>query len=102
MFSFDRGGYAGWSKFSTMTPPELRAADVPPQAASDFFDRERHRVIGGNLSKYRRADVSNVEELPKKFIFVALQLVGDAVSQLAYLELFRRSVRSRPIKAVAG
>ncbi len=88
LFSFDRRGYAGWSKFSAMTLPELRSADVTTQAAADFFDREKQRVIGGNLSKYRQADVSDVEELPERFIFVALQLIGDAVSQLAYLDLF--------------
>jgi len=88
LFCFDRRGYAGWSKFSAMTLSELRAADVSPQAAGDFFDREKQRVIGGNLSKYQQAAVSNVEELPEKFIFVALQLIGDAVSQLAYLDLF--------------
>ena len=88
LFSFDRRGYAGWSKFSAMTLSELHSADVPPQAAKDFFNCEKQRVIGGNLSKYRQADVSNVEELPEKFIFVALQLIGDAVSQLAYLDLF--------------
>lgn len=88
LFSFDQRGYAGWSKFSAMTLPELRAADVSSRTASDFFDREKQRVIGGNLSKYRQADVSSVEELPESFIFVALQLIGDAVSQLAYLDLF--------------
>lgn len=88
LFSFDRRGYAGWSRFSAMTLAELHAADISPQAAADFFDREKQRVIGGNLSKYRQADISNVEELPEKFIFVGLQLIGDAVSQLAYLNLF--------------
>lgn len=88
LFSFDRRGYAGWSKFSAMTLSELHSADVAPQVARDFFEQEKQRVIGGNLSKYRQADVSDVEELPEKFIFVALQLIGDAVSQLAYLNLF--------------
>lgn len=88
LFSFDSRGYAGWSEFSDMSLEQLRAADVDPQAAAAYFEDDKQRVIGGNLSKYRQAAVSEKDELPENFIFVALQLIGDAVSQLAYLSLF--------------
>lgn len=88
LFSFDSRGYAGWSEFSDMSLEQLRAADVDRHEAAAFFEEEKQRVIGGNLSKYRQAAVSEKGELPENFIFVALQLIGDAVSQLAYLNLF--------------
>lgn len=88
LFSFDCRGYAGWSEFSDISLEQLRAADVDLQDATVFFDDEKQRVIGGNLSKYRQASVSDITDLPKNFIFIALQLIGDAVSQLAYLSLF--------------
>lgn len=88
LFSFDSRGYAGWSEFSDLSLQQLRAADVDQQEASAFFEDEKRRVIGGNLSKYRQAAVSDSDDLPENFIFVALQLIGDAVSQLAYLSLF--------------
>ncbi len=88
LFSFDNRGYAGWSEFSDMSLEQLRAADVDRHEAAVFFEEEKRRVIGGNLSKYRQAAVSEKDELPENFIFVALQLIGDAVSQLAYLSLF--------------
>lgn len=88
LFSFDSRGYAGWSEFSDFSLEQLRAAAVDQQEAATFFEDEKCRVIGGNLSKYKQAAVSDSEDLPEDFIFVALQLIGDAVSQLAYLSLF--------------
>lgn len=88
LFSFDSRGYAGWSAFSDISLEQLRLADVDPREAQAFFEDEKRRVIGGNLSKYRQASVSDSDNLPESFIFVALQLIGDAVSQLAYLSLF--------------
>ncbi len=104
LFSFDSRGYAGWSEFSDMSLEQLRAADVDPQAAAAFFEDDKQRVIGGNLSKYRQAAVSEKDELPENFIFVALQLIGDAVSQLAYLSLFEmveEVVRTAEVKGLS-
>ncbi len=88
LFSFDSRGYAGWSHFSDFSLEQLRAADVDEQEAVAFFEDDKQRVIGCNLSKYRQASVTAGVDLPQQFIFVALQLIGDAVSQLAYLSLF--------------
>lgn len=88
LFSFDNRGYAGWSEFSDLPLEQLRAVEVDQQEAAAFFEEEKRRVIGGNLSKYQQASVSDRDDLPEDFIFVALQLIGDAVSQLAYLNLF--------------
>ncbi|MGA1831526.1 hypothetical protein [Rhizobium wenxiniae] len=88
LFSLDSRGYAGWSDFSDISLEQLRLTDVDQQHADAFFEDEKRSVIGGNLSKYRQASVSYSENLPENFIFVALQLIGDAVSQLAYLSLF--------------
>lgn len=104
LFSFDSRGYAGWSEFSDFSLEQLGAADVDQQEASEFFENEKRRVIGGNLSKYRQAAMSQSNDLPGNFIFVALQLIGDAVSQLAYLSLFemmQKVVRTAEAKGLS-
>ncbi|WP_313200565.1 hypothetical protein [Rhizobium sp.] len=104
LFSFDSRGYAGWSEFSDISLEQLRAADVDLDEATAFFEDDKQRVIHGNLSKYQQASVSNSENLPEDFIFIALQLIGDAVSQLAYLSLFEmveEVVRTAKMKGIS-
>ncbi|MBP1852091.1 hypothetical protein [Rhizobium halophytocola] len=79
LFSFDEAGYAGWSNFSYQ---DVTAA-VDPSAARSFFEEDRDNVIGNRISKYAQLDLE--EKLPQPFVFVPLQVVGDAVSALAYI-----------------
>jgi hypothetical protein len=88
LFSFDRRGYAGWSEFSENALLQPQAENISPDEADTFFLREKQRIIGGNVSKYQQTSVSDPAELPERFIFVALQLVGDAVAQLGYISPF--------------
>jgi hypothetical protein len=53
---------------------------VDQQDAVAFFEDGKQRVIGGKLSKYRHASVTDAADLPEQFLFVALRLTGDAVS----------------------
>lgn len=89
LFSFDTAGYAGWSNFSELSATEIiTACNVPAQVVSEFFDVEKQRVIGGNISKYGQPPATKVERLPEKYIFVALQILADAVSQNAFVTPF--------------
>lgn len=78
LFSFDRGGYAGWSEFSSTEVKVGPDIDLEDR----FFEQDREHVVGNRISKYAQSDIAEV--LPEKFVFVALQVVGDAVSSLAY------------------
>ncbi len=82
LFSFDNRGYAGWSSFSA-SPVDRSGSNELDESVSDlFFRSEQASIIGPGVTKY--AQPTKGEPLPDRFIFVALQLPGDAVSALAY------------------
>lgn len=86
-FSFDTRGYSGWSKFVS-TPLEELGRDDPSEAVIDeFFAREQERIISGNISKYRQSAAADLTDLPAEYVFVGLQMPGDAVQQLARISM---------------
>lgn len=87
-FSFDTGGYAGWSDFASRSVEELDLDSVDHEEAHAFFHTEQVSVIEGNISKYAQADLTFTEPLPERFVFIGLQVIGDAVQQLAYSSPF--------------
>ncbi|HTO34234.1 MAG TPA: hypothetical protein VL202_24140 [Pararhizobium sp.] len=87
-FSFDTGGYAGWSDFSTKSVDALDLPSVDYDEALAFFRSEQVSIIEGNISKYAQADLAFAETLPEKFVFIGLQVIGDAVQRLAYASPF--------------
>jgi len=86
LFSFDDRGYAGWSRFAQTPASDLVLESVDPQRATSFFEIDRTAIIASRLSKYNQIDT--VEKLPDRFLFVALQVIGDAVQSLAYATPF--------------
>lgn len=87
-FSFDTGGYAGWSSFASTTIEEMKLTEIDSDEALRFFRAEQDLIISGNVSKYAQLDRKIKETLPKSFVFVALQVPGDAVQALAYTTPF--------------
>lgn len=87
-FSFDKGGYAGWSNFASKRIGQLGLSDVDYEKALAFFRAEQSTIIGGNVSKYAQLDRQTNANLPAKFVFVGLQVLGDAVQALAYADAF--------------
>jgi len=83
-FSFDTGGYSGWSDFSKQQAADLPLADVDASAAEAYFRRDQQRIIANNISKYRQDPLDTQTPLPERFVFVALQMVGDSVQELAH------------------
>jgi hypothetical protein len=86
LFSFDDHGYAGWSRFSRMSPDDPQIAAVDQEAANRFFDEDRAFLVSSRQSKYLQKDLA--EALPERFIFAPLQVVGDAVQSLAFMTPF--------------
>lgn len=84
LFSFDNRGYAGWSNFSNLTERDL--VHVDGHAANDFFEQDQRQAREKRVSKYVQTDKQ--EQLPERFIFVGLQVIGDAVQSLAYRSPF--------------
>lgn len=87
LFSFDRSGYAGWSSFSATGPADWLTEEIRQSDADSFFERDRSAFLTSRLSKYEQVDSDS--ELPDGFIFVALQILGDAVQSLAYSTPFK-------------
>ncbi|RYD19661.1 MAG: hypothetical protein EOP88_18125 [Verrucomicrobiaceae bacterium] len=87
-FSFDNRGYAGWSGFSRKGVSELGLSHVDLATAEAFFRKEQASIIAGNVSKYTQAGLENEEVLPESYVFVGLQIIGDAVQELAHATPF--------------
>ncbi|MEX2743075.1 hypothetical protein AB3480_17260 [Rhizobium mongolense] len=83
-FSFDTGGYSGWSEFSRKSLAELPLHEVDATAAGRFFQKDQAQTISRNLSKYTQSPLHATEALPARFVFVALQMMGDSVQELAF------------------
>ncbi|TCU14704.1 hypothetical protein [Rhizobium sullae] len=83
-FSFDTGGYSGWSEFSRKSLAELPLDEVDARTAANFFQQDQAQTISRNVSKYAQDPIRAAESLPGRFVFVALQMVGDSVQELAY------------------
>ncbi len=86
LFSFDDHGYAGWSRFSRMSPDDPQIAAVDQETANRFFEEDRAFLVSSRQSKYLQKELS--EALPERFIFAPLQVVGDAVQSLAFTTPF--------------
>jgi hypothetical protein len=87
LFSFDRRGYAGWSLFAD-TPVEILDLGIVTQTdADDFFACDQASLIESRQSKYRQKNC--LESLPVNFLFVPLQVIGDAVQSLAFATPFK-------------
>ncbi|MEX2693380.1 capsular polysaccharide export protein, LipB/KpsS family [Rhizobium mongolense] len=83
-FSFDTGGYSGWSEFSRRSLAELPLHEVDATAAGRFFQQDQAQTISRNVSKYAQSPLHATQTLPARFVFVALQMMGDSVQDLAY------------------
>lgn len=82
-FCLDTQGYSGWSYFSKLPLSQLKLDTIDPHTAHTYFESDAARVISKGISKYKQPDTLD-KNLPEKYIFIALQIVGDAVQSLAY------------------
>ena len=87
-FICDNRGYAGWSAFSNRSIADLQLNTIDLSAAETFFRREQSSIIGGNISKYAQAPLVESEGMPERYVFVGLQVLSDAVQELALASPF--------------
>lgn len=84
-FSFDRSGYSGWSSAAEIKMDDNVLNRLDLTTSKLFFEKDADFVLSKGISKYRQ-DKNEDSNLPEKFIFVALQIDGDAVQSLAYCD----------------
>ncbi|MCM2477154.1 hypothetical protein HGO38_27250 [Rhizobium sp. CG5] len=84
-FSVDTAGYSGWSDFSKCPLP---AQPIDRAAIQSFVAGERLALIAGNQSKYEQPDQDPARPTAPPHVFVALQVVDDAVQRLAHVHMF--------------
>jgi hypothetical protein len=86
-FSIDERGYSGWSRFSQTPLGKLNLPEVDLETAEKFLSAMRQRIIGGNVSKYQQTAADAEIHLPETYVFLALQVIDDAVQTLAHLSM---------------
>lgn len=84
-FSVDTAGYSGWSDFSRRP---LASPQADRSIVEAFAARERLTLIAGNQSKYEQPDHDPARSAGPPHVFVALQVVDDAVQRLAHMHMF--------------
>ncbi len=81
--SFDQAGFAG---FASTAEGHDQIADftlnISDEALAENQRELYEKLVTRNVSKY--AQRASVDELPEKYIFVALQVSADVVAQLAW------------------
>lgn len=82
-FSFDNSGYSGWASVAKLEINDPRLTEIDSIESKIFFEQDSNFVLSKGISKYKQKKNEDLH-LPSKFIFVALQIDGDAVQSLAY------------------
>ncbi len=83
--TFDPEGFAGWSSLANKSVVDLDLAGLPAELVDGFYRDSQTQILAGDVSKYRQKAMS--EDLPERFVFVALQTIGDMVQRNAYLPM---------------
>jgi hypothetical protein len=84
-FSADSRGYSGWSAFAAHTGSHSSA--VADDEINSFIHAERTALIGGNISKYDQPEARGMQ-VKRPYVFVALQVMDDAVQRLSHMHMF--------------
>jgi len=85
LFRFDSRGYSGWSELASWKWSDLPLDAIDPHAARAYIESYRHETASRNSSKYEQLSLEEGEQLPPKYVFVALQLLDDTVQHLGNL-----------------
>lgn len=79
--SFDERGFSGWSQFGETPLNELGLERSPQHIVTNYVSEFRKRVVSGNVSKMEQSETG--DGLAPGYVFVALQVMDDAVMRLA-------------------
>lgn len=83
--TFDPMGFAGWSSVASQSLDQLDVGGVSTDQINTFFDSMKAEITGKALSKYPQSQT--LEPLPERFVFVALQTIGDMVQRNAFMPM---------------
>lgn len=82
----DPTGYSGWSSMANR-PLHVIADEVAQSTAEDFMAKHKEYISTNNISKYRQNDLVPFTGPIGQYVFVALQVIDDAVQQNAYIPM---------------
>jgi hypothetical protein len=85
LFRFDSRGYSGWSELASLKWSDLPLGAIDPHAARAYIESYRRETALRNSSKYEQRSLDEGEQLPPRYVFVALQLLDDTVQHLGNL-----------------
>lgn len=85
-FSFDPRGYSGWSSFSEHGITLFQDNLPSEKMAEAYMEEDYKKILIAKTSKYTQVSDEN-EVLPTNFVFVGLQIPGDAVQELCFLQV---------------
>lgn len=83
--SLDPMGFAGWSSLASQSLEQLDLSGVSTEQINRFFGSMKAHVTGTALSKYAQRET--LEALPERYVFVALQTIGDMVQRNAFMPM---------------
>ncbi|MFD1509036.1 hypothetical protein [Lacimonas salitolerans] len=81
----DPMGFAGWSSLADKQAADFDQPDRAKAEIDAFYMQSKAQVSSGAQSKYKQSRIA--EDLPPKFVFVALQTIGDMVQRQAYMPM---------------
>lgn len=85
-FLFDKGGYSGWSRLSNNNIVlDSCLNEISIEDMNTFFDDLHRRVNQKRVTKYKQIKLGKSVKLPSDYIFLALQVQTDMVSQFAMI-----------------
>jgi len=85
LISFDQMGYGGWSSLCIDVKELENIKNISIKKAEKDFLYYKKKYIDKNLSKYAQPEIENIK-LPKKFVFIPLQIFTDSVMQKSYFD----------------
>ena len=88
-FSIDTHGYSGWSSLAGSSVEGLPLGDLPAADVEEFFESTRRHMLQTHYSKYVQSANVDHGPLPDRFVFVALQILGDRVQSLARVPMLQ-------------
>ena len=86
--TIDPNGFAGWSTISSASVSDLVNNQPSFNEVEAFFNKKSLEIKQSNHSKYQQRGIQEAKKLPERFVFVALQTVGDIVQQNALIDIF--------------
>ena len=84
-YNIDTEGYSGWLSINNGETTWTKIRNADPKDIECNYLKLYNQFVTNSLSKYRQP--KGKEDLPPNYIFLATQVVGDSVNQLANINV---------------